>query len=204
MLHNLFIKLITQTSALFTQTLPTFPTSNYHKHCLTSSVLAYPFVQHQDTSIQWRFAMITNNFADVYAYKNIFLLKATTIALRPTIIKRRNGHLTEEINLLTIVNRARSYYDNFVSSISHDARSNISTNQQTALIDPSSNSDIVIKEAYKGGAITIINKDDLIDDCNTLLLLLLLAAVVVSSHHQSPRCGAWRVEKVLAADIVGR
>ena len=28
--------------------------------------------------------------------------------------------------------------------------------------------------------------------------------VVVSSPHQSPKCGVWRVEKVLAADSVGR
>ena len=65
--------------------------------------------------------------------------------------------------------RARTYYDNFVSSISHDTRSNLQTNQQTVLKDLSSNNDIVIKEADKGGAITIINKDDYITDCNTQL-----------------------------------
>ena len=64
---------------------------------------------------------------------------------------------------------ARRYYDNFVSSISHDARSNLPTNQQAALKDLSSNNDIVMKEADKGGAITIINKEDYITDCNTLL-----------------------------------
>ena len=69
----------------------------------------------------------------------------------------------------SFVNRARTYYDNFVSSISHDTRSNLPTNQQTALKDLSSNNDIVIKEADKGGAITIINKEDYITDCNTLL-----------------------------------
>ena len=37
------------------------------------------------------------------------------------------------------------------------------------LKDLSSNNDIVIKEADKGGAITIINKEDYITDCNTLL-----------------------------------
>ena len=69
----------------------------------------------------------------------------------------------------SFVNRARTYYDNFVSIISHDTRSNLPTNQQTALKDLSSNNDIVIKEADKGGAITIINKEDYITDCNTLL-----------------------------------
>ena len=69
----------------------------------------------------------------------------------------------------SFVNRARSYYDNFVSNISHDTRYILPTNQQTALKDLSSNNDIVIKEADKGGAITIINKDDYITDCNTLL-----------------------------------
>ena len=69
----------------------------------------------------------------------------------------------------SFVNRARTYYDNFVSSISHDTRSNLPNNQQSALKDLSSNNDIVIKEADKGGAITIINKEDYITDCNTLL-----------------------------------
>ena len=69
----------------------------------------------------------------------------------------------------SFVNRARTYYDNFVSSISHDTRSNLPNNQQSALKDLSSNNDIVIKEADKGGAITIINKEGYITDCNTLL-----------------------------------
>ena len=69
----------------------------------------------------------------------------------------------------SFVNRARTYCDNFVSSISHDTRSNLPTNQQTALKDLSTNNDIVIKEADKGGAITILNKEDYITDCNTLL-----------------------------------
>ena len=69
----------------------------------------------------------------------------------------------------SFVNRARTYYDNFVSSISHDTRSNLPNNQQSALKDLSSNNDIVIKEADKGGAITIINKEDYITDCNTRL-----------------------------------
>ena len=48
------------------------------------------------------FAKMTSNFADVFVYKNIFLLKTTSIAIRPTITKRRNGHLlTVEIILLT-------------------------------------------------------------------------------------------------------
>ena len=70
--------------------------------------------------------------------------------------------------IVSRVNRARTYHDNFLSSISHDARSNLQTNQQTAPKDFSSNNDIVIKEADKGGAITIINKDYYITDCNTL------------------------------------
>ena len=69
----------------------------------------------------------------------------------------------------SFVSRARTYYDNFVSSVSHDTRSNLPTNQQPALKDLSSNNDIVIKEADKGGANTIINKDDYITECNTLL-----------------------------------
>ena len=66
-------------------------------------------------------------------------------------------------------NRARTYYVNFVSSISLDTRSNLPTNQQTALKDLSSNNDIEMKEADTGGAITIINKEDYITECNTLL-----------------------------------
>ena len=69
----------------------------------------------------------------------------------------------------SFANRARTYYDNFVSSISHDTRSSLPNNQQTALKDLSSNIDIMIKEADKGGDITIINKEDYITYCNTLL-----------------------------------
>ena len=69
----------------------------------------------------------------------------------------------------SFVNRARTYCDNFVSSISHDTRSNLQTNQQTALKDLSSNKDIVIKEADKGGVLTIIRIDDYITDCNAIL-----------------------------------
>ena len=43
------------------------------------------------------------------------------------------------------------------------------TSQQTALKDLFSNIDIVIREADKGGAIAIINKENYITDCNTLL-----------------------------------
>ena len=56
-----------------------------------------------------------------------------------------------------------------MSRISHDIRSKFPTNQQAALKVLSSNNDIVIKEADKGGAITIVNKEDYIADCNTLL-----------------------------------
>ena len=69
----------------------------------------------------------------------------------------------------SFVDRARTYYENFLSSISHDARSNLPTNQQSALKDLSSNNDIVIMESDKGGAIAIIIKVDYITDCNTLL-----------------------------------
>ena len=48
--------------------------------------------------------------------------------------------------IYSFVNRARTYYDNFVSSISHNIRSNLPNNQQSALKDLSSNNDIVIKE----------------------------------------------------------
>ena len=171
MQRNLFIKLITRTSALFIQTLSTATTSNYHKHILTSSILVYPFVQHLDTSIHRKFATITKIFADVYVYKNIYLLMTTTIALRSTITKRKNWTPPDGRNQFidSFVNCARTYFDNFVSSISPDTRSNLPTNQQTALKDLSSNNDIVIMEADKRGVITIINKDDYITDCSTLL-----------------------------------
>ena len=64
----------------------------------------------------------------------------------------------------SFVNHARTYYDNFLLSISHNTRSSLLTNQQTALKDLSSNNDIVKKEPDKGGAITIINNDDYITD----------------------------------------
>ena len=69
----------------------------------------------------------------------------------------------------SFVHRARTYYDFFLLSISHDARSNLQTNHQTALKDLSSNNNIVKMETDKGVVITIINKDDYITDCITLL-----------------------------------
>ena len=115
-------------------------------------------------------ATITNNFADVYVYKNISLLKTTTIALRPTITKRRSGHLrTEEIKLLTLLKTALEH----TTTILYRAYLTIpdlfsrQINKQLSKTCPPIMS--VIKEADKGGAITIIDKDDYITDCNTIL-----------------------------------
>ena len=57
----------------------------------------------------------------------------------------------------------------FVSGISHDTRSNLQSNPQTALKCLSSNNEIVMKEADKDRAIIIVNKEDYITNCNTLL-----------------------------------
>ena len=51
----------------------------------------------------------------------------------------------------------------------HYWRINLPTNLQTALKDLSSNNNIVVKEADKRVAITVINKDDHKTDCNILL-----------------------------------
>ena len=81
-----------------------------------------------------KFAMIVNNFADVYVYMNIF-----------SQIGMPTNHL---------------YTTTAVEQVGLHPR---------AIRELSSNASIVIEEADKGGAITIINKEDHIHHCNQIL-----------------------------------
>ena len=171
MLHYLFIKLITQASALFILTLPTFPTSNYHKHIMTSLISVYPFVKTPRHINPVKVCYDNEQFCRRLRLQEYFSTKNRYNCSSTNNNKTKQWTPPDGRNQFidSFVNRARTYYDNFVSSISHDTGSNLQNNQQSALKDLSSNNDIVIKEADKGGAITIINKEDYITDCNTLL-----------------------------------
>ena len=68
----------------------------------------------------------------------------------------------------SLVNYTRDQYNNFISNTPHSIKPNLPVQQQRALRELSNNTNIVIKEAIKGGAITIINKEDYIQDCNQI------------------------------------
>ena len=60
----------------------------------------------------------------------------------------------------SFVNYTRDQYNNFISNTPHSVRPNLPRQQQRAHRELSNNTNIVVKEADKGGAITIINKED--------------------------------------------
>ena len=68
----------------------------------------------------------------------------------------------------SFVNYTRYQYNNFISNTPHNIKPNLPKQQQRALRELSNNTNIVIKEADKGGAITIINKEDYIHDCSLI------------------------------------
>ena len=69
----------------------------------------------------------------------------------------------------SFVNYTRERYNNFISSTPHNVKPNLPRQLPRALRELSNNTNIVIKEADNGGAITIINKKDYVDDCNLIL-----------------------------------
>ena len=73
----------------------------------------------------------------------------------------------------SFVNYTRDQYNNFISNTPHSVKPNLPKQQQKALRELSNNTNIVIKEADKGGAITIIKgifiKEDYIHDCSLIL-----------------------------------
>ena len=75
----------------------------------------------------------------------------------------RNTFIDSFVNY-TYCTRDQCY--NFISNTPHNVKSNLPKQQQGEL---SNNTNIVIKEADKGGAITIINKEDYIHDCSLIL-----------------------------------
>ena len=170
MLHNLFIELITQASALFLLTLPTFQTSSYHKHILTSLVLVHYCTKPRHIN------PVKVCYDNEQFCRRLRLQEYCSSKNHDNCSSTKNNKTTEwtppdgrDQFIDSFAYRARTYSDNLVSSIFRDTRSNLPTNQQTALKDLSSNNDIVIEEADKGGTITIINKEDYITGCNTLL-----------------------------------
>ena len=69
----------------------------------------------------------------------------------------------------SFVNYTRDQYNNFISNTPHSVKPNLPKQQQKALRELSNNSNIVMKEADKGGAITIINKEGYVHDCSLIL-----------------------------------
>ena len=66
-------------------------------------------------------------------------------------------------------NYTRDQYNNFIYNTPHYAKPNLPKQQQRALRELSNNTNIAIKEAIKGGAITVINKEDYVHDCYLIL-----------------------------------
>ena len=69
----------------------------------------------------------------------------------------------------SLVNYTRDQYNNFISNTPHSVKPNLPKQQQNALRDLSKNSNIVMKEADKGGVIAIINKEDYVHDFSLIL-----------------------------------
>ena len=65
--------------------------------------------------------------------------------------------------------KVRNHYNNLITNIPTDTQNNLSTNQRTVMKELSTNTNIEVKEADKGGAITIINTSDYVTDCVILL-----------------------------------
>ena len=65
--------------------------------------------------------------------------------------------------------KVRNHYNNLITNIPTNTLNNLSTKQRTAMKELSTNTNIVVKEADKGGAITIINNSEYITDCVLLL-----------------------------------
>ena len=76
---------------------------------------------------------------------------------------RRNTFIDSFINYIS------DQYNNFISNTPYSVMPTLPKQQQKALRELSNNTNIVIKEADKGGVITIINKEDYIHDCSLIL-----------------------------------
>ena len=66
-------------------------------------------------------------------------------------------------------NNVRNHYNNLFTNIPTSTEYNLSTKRRTSMKELSTNTYIAVKEADKGGAITIINTCDYITDCALLL-----------------------------------
>ena len=70
----------------------------------------------------------------------------------------------------SLFNYTRDQYNDFTSNTRHMVKPILPMQQQRALSELSSNTNIVIMEADNGGAITnIINRADYVQDCNLIL-----------------------------------
>ena len=100
---------------------------------------------------------------------NIFNREITTMLLPRekhkswTPTEGRNKHIDSFFS--TFLN----LYNNSITNIQKNTEDNISTKQRTAIDKLTTNTNIVLKEEDKGGAITIINTSDYITDCALLL-----------------------------------
>ena len=75
----------------------------------------------------------------------------------------RNEHIDP------FINNVLNHNNNLITNIPTNTKNNLSTKQRRAMKELSTNTNIVVKEADKGGAITIINASDYITDYTLLL-----------------------------------
>ena len=73
------------------------------------------------------------------------------------------------VHIDSFIKKVRNHYNNLITNIPTNTKNNLSTKQRSAMKELSTNTNIVVKEADKGGAITIINTSDYITDCVLLL-----------------------------------
>ena len=82
----------------------------------------------------------------------------------------------------------RNHYNNFITNIPTDTQNNLSTNQRTAMKELSTNTNIVLKEADKGGANSFIIASNCISDC----ILLLNELRLIKQRHPKSLINMWQ------------
>ena len=112
--------------------------------------------------------MTAKDFAETYDYMNIsitylqlYFFRKTNKSWTPP--EGRSEHID------SFIKKVRNHYNNLITNFQINTENNHSTKQRTAMKELSTNTNIVGKEADKGGAITIIDTSDYITDCVLLL-----------------------------------
>ncbi|KAJ8034221.1 hypothetical protein HOLleu_20964 [Holothuria leucospilota] len=69
----------------------------------------------------------------------------------------------------SFVNQVRGHLENFLQSTQRPAPGNLSLHERKALHDLKNNNDIVVRQADKGGAITLLDRDAYVREASTQL-----------------------------------